>query len=107
MTIKIKKISPYSHGSLKTERHIRGISELTAEQPPGTGQMWTHYLQTCTYACNSFASPTLDQLGPFQLMFGRFPKVLIELETNCQEGRTGHSKHFMSYSEKDLHTTRR
>ena len=51
--IKIKTTSPYDHGSLKTERHIRTISEMIAKQLTGMGQMWTHYLQTCTHAYNS------------------------------------------------------
>ena len=55
--IKNKTISPYNHGSLKTERHIR---EMIAKQLTTTVQMWTHCLQACTYAYNSFASPALD-----------------------------------------------
>ena len=43
-------ISPYNHGSLKAERHIRTISEMIAKQLTGKEQIWTHYLQTCTYA---------------------------------------------------------
>ena len=49
--------------------------------------MWTHNLQTCTYACNSFESPALNRLSPFQLTYGRPPNVL--LETNPQGGTSG------------------
>ena len=54
--IKIKTIYPYNHWLLKTERHIRTISEMITKQLTGTGQMRTHYLQTCTYAYTSFAT---------------------------------------------------
>ena len=50
---------------------------MFAKQLTGTNQTWTHYLQTCTYTCNRFASPEIDGLGPFQLTFGRPPKFLI------------------------------
>ena len=80
---------------MKTERHTRTVSEMIAKQLSGTGQMWTHYLQTFTIACNSFASPALDRLSPFQLTFGRCPQIIIDLETNPQEGRTGSFKEYL------------
>ena len=42
---KIKSISSCNHDSLKTERHVRTISEMIAKQLTCTGLMWTHYLQ--------------------------------------------------------------
>ena len=60
---------------------------MIVKQLTGTGQMLTHYLQTCQYAYNSFASQTLNDLSPFPLMFGRPPKVLSEI--NPQEGTSG------------------
>ena len=42
---------------------------MITKQLTGKGLMWTHYLQACTYAYNSFASPALNGLSPFsQLM---------------------------------------
>ena len=46
---------------------------MIVKQLIGTGQMWTHYLQTYKDAYNSFASPALTVLIPFQLTFGRPP----------------------------------
>ena len=42
---------------------------MITKQLTSTGLMWTHYLQTCTYADNSFASP-------YELTYVRTPKVL-------------------------------
>ena len=67
---------------------------MIAKQLTGTGLMWTHYLQTCTYAYNSFASPTLKAIGPFQLTYGRLPKVFLQTETNPQEGIAGSFKEY-------------
>ena len=47
----------------KTERHIRAISAMIVKLLTGKGSMWTHYLQMCTYACISFASPALNGLS--------------------------------------------
>ena len=73
--IKIKTISLYNQGSLKTERHIRTINVMIAKQLTGTGQMWTHYLQTCTCEYYGFAGPTLNGLSPNQLAYGTLQKV--------------------------------
>ena len=92
--IKIKTMTPYNHGSLKTEWHIRTISEITIKQLTGTGLMWAHYLQTCTYPYSSFASPALNRLSLFQLTYGRSLKILLEIETNPLEGTFGSFKEY-------------
>ena len=91
--IKTKTISPYNHDSLKTERHIRVISEMIAKNVL-VWDKWTHHLQTCTYAYNSFASLSLNWLSPFQLYYGRLQKALLETETNSQEGTSGSFKEY-------------
>ena len=64
---------------------------MIAKQCAGICQIWIHYLQVSTYAYYNFESPTLDRLSLFQLPFWWPPKVLIKLETNPQEGRSGSS----------------
>ena len=54
--------------------------------------MWTHYLQTWTYANNSFVILALNGLNPFQLTYGKLQKVLLEIETNPEEGTSGSFK---------------
>ena len=57
------------------ERTISTISEMTVKQLTDAGQVWTHYLQTCTHAYNSFATSALNGLSPFQITFGKPLKV--------------------------------
>ena len=78
LAIIIKTLGPYNHSSLKTERHIRTINGIIVKQSTGTGQMWTHYLQTCAYACNSFASLALNGVSLFQVIYGRPQKDLLK-----------------------------
>ena len=44
--------------------------------------MWTKYLSLATFTYNTFNSPNLGNYSPFELKFGRKPKVLLNTETN-------------------------
>ena len=44
--------------------------------------MWTKYPSLATFAYNTFNSPNLGNYNPYQLTFGRKPKVLLNLESN-------------------------
>ena len=43
--------------------------------------MWPEYLSLATFAYNMFNSPNLANFGPYELVFGRKPKILLNLET--------------------------
>ena len=44
--------------------------------------MWTIYLSLATCIYNTFNSPNLGNYSPFELTFGRKPKMLLNTETN-------------------------
>ena len=44
--------------------------------------MWTKYLSLAPFAYNSFNTPNLGSYSPYELTFGRKPKVLLNLESN-------------------------
>ena len=46
------------------------------------GQMWPKYLSLATFAYNTFNTPNLGNYSPYELTFGRKPKVLIDVESN-------------------------
>ena len=46
------------------------------------GQMWPKHLPLATYAYNTFNTPNLGSYSPYELMFGRKPRPLFNLETN-------------------------
>ena len=46
------------------------------------GQMWPKYLSFAIFAYNTFNSPILANYSPYELVFGRKPKLLIETETD-------------------------
>ena len=45
------------------------------------GQMWPKYLSLATFAFNMFNSPNLPNCSPYELVFERKPKMLLNLET--------------------------
>ena len=45
------------------------------------GQMWPKYLSLATFAYNTFNTPNVVNFSPYELVFGRKPKVLLNLET--------------------------
>ena len=44
--------------------------------------MWHEYLSLATFAYNIFNYPDLCNHSPYDLIFGRRPKILLDLETN-------------------------
>ena len=46
------------------------------------GDMWIDYLPFATLVHNTYNSPNLGNYSPYELVFGRKPKLLRELETD-------------------------
>ena len=44
--------------------------------------MWHKYLPLATFTNNTFNSPNLGNLSPYELVFGRKPKLFLDLETD-------------------------
>ena len=80
--IKIKTVARYNHQSLQAEHRIKSLSHILSKHLPSLGQMWTKYLSLATVAYNMFNTPNLGNYSPYELTFGRKPKVLLNLETN-------------------------
>ena len=82
LNIKIKTVAPYNHQSLQAEHGIKSLTCILTKHLTGLGQMWTKYLALATFAYNTFNSPNLGNYSPYELTFGRKPKLLLNAETN-------------------------
>ena len=82
LNIKIKMVAPFNHQSLQAEHGIKSLSSILTKHLTEQGQMWPKYLPLATLAYNTFNSPTLAYLSPYELVFGRKPKILLDFETN-------------------------
>ena len=76
--IKIKTVAPYNHQSLQAEHGIKSLSHILTKHLTNLGQMWPKYLSLATFANNTFNT----QYSPYELTFGRKPKLLIDVESN-------------------------
>ena len=82
LDIKIKTIAPYNHQSIQVEHGIKSLTCILTKHLTGLGQMWTKYVSLAMFAYNTFNSPNLGKYSPYELTFGRKPKLLLNVETN-------------------------
>ena len=80
--IKVKMVAPYNHQSLQAEHGIKSLSNILMKHLMEKGQMWHKYLHLATFAYDTFNSPNFANHSPYELVFGRKPKLLLDLETN-------------------------
>ena len=81
--IQIKTVAPYNHQSLQAEDSIKSLSKILTKHLTGMGEMWPDYLPFATLAHNTYNSPNLSNYSPpYELGFGRKPKLLLDLETD-------------------------
>ena len=80
--IRIKTVAPYNHQSLQAEHGIKSLSTVLTKHLTKSGDMSIDYLPFATLAHNIFKSPNLSNYSPYELVFGRKPKALLDLETD-------------------------
>ena len=80
--IKIKTVAPYNHQSLQAEHGKKSLSNILTKHLTKSGEMWIDYLPFTTLAYNTYNSPNLSNNSPYELVFGRKQKLLLDLETN-------------------------
>ena len=64
--------------------------------------MWPDYLPFATLAHNTYNSPNLSNYSPYELVFGRKPKLLLDLETDSDIKVSGRYKEYYERLEKRL-----
>ena len=80
--IKVKTVVPYNHQSLKAEHEIKSFSSILTKHLTELGQMLHKYFPLATPAYNTFNSSILKNYLPYELVFRRKPKLLLDLETD-------------------------
>ena len=72
---------PYNHQSLQAEHGLESLSHILTKHLTNLGQMWPKYLQLTTFAYNTFNILNLGNYSPYELVFGRKPRPLLNLES--------------------------
>ena len=64
------------------EHGIKSLTCILTKHLTGLGQMWAKYVSLAMLAYNTFNSPNVGNYSPYELTFGRKPKLLHNVETN-------------------------
>ena len=64
------------------EHGIKSLSNILKKHLTEKGQMLHKYLPFATFAYNTFNSPNLANYSPYELVFWRKPKLLLDVETD-------------------------
>ena len=80
--IKIRTVAPYNHQSLQAGHIIKSLSTILSKYLTNLGQMWPKYLPLATFEYSTFKSPNLGNYSPYELIFGRKPRALLNLDSN-------------------------
>ena len=67
---------------MQAEHGIKSLSNILTKHLTGSEEMWPDYLAFATLAQNTYNSPNLSNYSPYELVFGRKPKLLLDLETD-------------------------
>ena len=94
--VKIKTVGPYNHQSLQAEHGIKPLPKIWTKHLTGQGQMSHKYLSLATFAYNIFNFPNLCNHSPYELVFGRRPKILLDLGTNLDIKVSGTYKEYFT-----------
>ena len=100
--IKVKTVVLYIHQSLKAEHGIKSLSSILTKHLTDHGQMWHKYLPLATIAYNTFNSPNLGNYSPYELVFGRKPKLLLDLEIDPEMKISGMYREYYALLSKRL-----
>ena len=102
LNIKIMTVAPYNHQSLQAEHGIKTLSRILTKHLSGQGQMWHKYLPLATFAHNMFNSPNLANHSPYELVFGRKLKLLLDLEMDPDVRVSGTHREYLLHLRKRL-----
>ena len=69
--IHVTTASPTNHQSLMAEHGIKSLANILMKHLTGLGDNWPLYCKPAMLSYNSYATPNLDNLSPFEIAIGR------------------------------------
>ena len=82
-------VSPTNHKSLQAEHGIKSLSNILMKHLSGLGDNWHLYTRPAMLTYNTYNTPNLDNLSPFELAFGRKSILVPKLENTPHTPVTG------------------
>ena len=87
--IQLVTITPTNHKSLQAEHGITSLSNILMKHLSGLGDDWHLYPRPAMLTYNTYNTPNLDNLSPFELALGRKPILVPRLENMLHIPVTG------------------
>ena len=78
--IQLVTVSPTNHKSLQAEHGIKSLSNILMKHLSGLGDDWHLYTRPAMLTYNTYNTPNLDNLSPFELALGRKPILVPKLK---------------------------
>ena len=78
------------------------MSNILTKHLTSHGQTWHKFLSLTTFAYSIFHSTNLGNYSPYELVFGREPKILLDLETDSDIKISGTYKDYHTLLTKRL-----
>ena len=100
--INIRTVVPYNLQSLQAKHGIKSLSNILTKHLTNLGQMWPKYLSLATFTYNTFNTPNLGNYNPYELMFGRNPRPLINLDSNPDSKVSGTFREYYEFLNKRI-----
>ena len=87
--IQLVTVSPTNHKSLQAKHGIKSLSNILMKHLSGLRDNWHPYVRPAMLTYNTYNTPTLDNLYPFELALGRKPILVPRLENTPHIPVTG------------------
>ena len=100
--IKIRTVAPNNHQSLQAKHGIKSLSTILTKHLTNLGQIWLKYLLLAMFAYNTFNIPNLGNYNPYEFIFGRKPRPLLNLDSNPDIKVSGTFKEYYELLNKRL-----
>ena len=100
--IKLVTVSPINHRSLLGEHGIKSLANLIMKHLSGFGKNWHIFAKPCMIAYNSYSTPNLAGLSPFELVMGRKANIIPMIEVTPSIPVTGTFKQAKDLLDKKL-----
>ena len=88
-------VSVHNHKSLLAEHGIKSLSDIVRYLMFHSDGPWVDYVLDAMRMYNGFASPNLDGLSPYELVFGRKAKIMPMLEISTDVPVAGTYKQYL------------
>ena len=100
--IKLYTVSVHNHQSLLAEHGIKSLSSIIKYLMFQSQGPWINYVDDAMVAYNSYASPNLDGLSQYELVYGCKAKVAPDLEISVSSPVAGEYRNYVCLLQKQL-----